>query len=221
VLFKTDHRKWIVSAEVNDAVNQAAHYISEIEANRSDLLRRRHIDLYKLKAKVIVGHIEAGEEDEEEKRQALRTRHRGSNEALVRRIVQGKELYQVNTVVDINNLISLETLHSAGTFDLERIQPPVVFRTGQSGEFHLGIGRGEIKIAGLPVFADAIGPFGSTTSDSERTMVRLETKRILMVVISFLGAEGMKETLRRAAGLLERYAAGSGVETRMLGWAGS
>jgi len=51
--------------------------------------------------------------------------------------------------------------------------------------------------------------------------VRLETKRILMVVISFLGAEGMKETLRRAAGLLERYAAGSGVETRMLGWAGS
>lgn len=71
-LFKTDHHKWIVSAEVNDAVNQAAHYISEIEANRSDLLRRRHVDLYKLKAKVIIGHIEDGEEDEEPKRQALR-----------------------------------------------------------------------------------------------------------------------------------------------------
>jgi DNA/RNA-binding domain of Phe-tRNA-synthetase-like protein len=28
------------------------------------------------------------------------TRYRGSNEALVRRITQGKELYQVNTVVD-------------------------------------------------------------------------------------------------------------------------
>jgi len=62
------------------------------------------------------------------------------------------------------------------------------------------------------VFADSLGPFGSTTSDSERTMVRLEATRILMVVISFLGAEGMEETLRRAAGLLERYAASREVE---------
>ncbi len=119
------------------------------------------------------------------------TRYRGSNEALVRRISQGKDLYRVNTVVDINNLLSLETLHSAGTFDLDRVQPPIIFRVGQPGEIYAGIGRGEIKIEGLPVFADQSGPFGSTTSDSERTMVRLDTTRILMVVISFLGAEGM------------------------------
>ena len=80
------------------------------------------------------------------------TRYRGSNEALVRRIVQGKELYRVNTVVDINNLISLETLQSAGTFDLDQIQPPVTFHAGRPSESYLGIGRGEIKIAGLPVF---------------------------------------------------------------------
>ena len=71
-LFKRDHDKWIVSAEVNDAVNQAAHYISEIEANRSELLRRRHVDLYKLKAKVILGYIDDNEDEQEEKRQALR-----------------------------------------------------------------------------------------------------------------------------------------------------
>lgn len=141
------------------------------------------------------------------------TRYRGSNEALVRRIVQGKELYRVNTVVDINNLISLETLHSAGTFDLDQIQPPVTFRAGRPCESYTGIGRGEIKIAGLPVFADAVGPCGSTTSDSERTMVRLETTRILMVVISFLGAEGMDDNMRRAAGLLQSYAAATTVET--------
>lgn len=140
------------------------------------------------------------------------TRYRGSNEALVRRIVQGKELYRVNTVVDINNLISLETLHSAGTFDLERIQPPVVFRAGTPGESYVGIGRGEIKIEGLPVFADQVGPFGSTTSDSERTMVRLETKRIMMVVISFIGMEGIDTILSRAAGLVERYAAAREIE---------
>ena len=126
---------------------------------------------------------------------------------------QGKELYRVNTVVDINNLISLETLHSAGTFDLDHVQPPIIFRIGQPGETYSGIGRGEIKIEGLPVFADQLGPFGSTTSDSERTMVRLETTRILMVVISFLGSEGMEAVVQRAAGLLERYAGATGVET--------
>jgi DNA/RNA-binding domain of Phe-tRNA-synthetase-like protein len=140
------------------------------------------------------------------------TRYRASNEALVRRIVQGKELYRVNTVVDINNLISLETLHSAGTFDFEQIQSPVAFRAGMSGESYAGIGRGEIKIEGLPVFADQLGPYGSTTSDSERTMVRLETRRILTVVISFVGAERMEGALSRAVGLLERYAVASSVE---------
>ena len=38
------------------------------------------------------------------------------------------------------------------------------------------------------MFVDSIGPVGSTTSDSERAMVRLETTRILMVIISFWAA---------------------------------
>ncbi len=141
------------------------------------------------------------------------TRYRGSNEALVRRIVQGKELYRVNTVVDINNLISFETLHSAGTFDRDRLEPPITFRIGRLGEAYSGIGRGEIKIERLPVFADRLGPFGSTTSDCERTMVRLETASIMMVIISFVGTEGIDGALQRAAGLLEKHAAATTIET--------
>jgi len=141
------------------------------------------------------------------------TRYRGSNEALVRRISQGKDLYRVNTIVDVNNLISLETLHSAGTFELDRVQPPIIFRVGQPGETYSGIGRGEIKIEGLPVFADQFGPFGSTTSDSERTMVQLATTKIMMVIISFMGAVGMDAVVQRAVGLLEERAAASEIET--------
>ncbi len=144
------------------------------------------------------------------------TRYRGSNEALVRRISQGKELYRVNTVVDINNLVSLNTLNSAGTFDLDRVQPPIIFRVGWPGEIYSGIGRGEIKIGGLPVFADQLGPFGSTTSDSERTMVRLETTRILMVVISFEGGKGLDAATGFAAMLLEKHAAATGIETGLV-----
>ncbi len=141
------------------------------------------------------------------------TRYRGSNEALVRRLTQGKELYRVNTVVDINNLVSRNTLNSAGTFDFDRLQSPIVFRIGQPGESYSGIGRGEIKIEGLPVFADQLGPFGSTTSDSERTMVRLETTRILMVVISFEGRIMLDSATGFASVLLEKYAGAAGVAT--------
>jgi DNA/RNA-binding domain of Phe-tRNA-synthetase-like protein len=142
------------------------------------------------------------------------TRYRGSNEALVRRLTQGKQLCQVNTIVDINNLVSLNTLHSAGVFDLDRLRPPLSFRIGRLGESYSGIGRGEIKIAGLPVFADQAGPFGSTTSDSEKAMVRLETVRILMVIISFLGGKEMLSAgPGLAARLLEKHAAATALET--------
>ena len=50
----------------------------------------------------------------------------------------------------------LNTLNSVGTFDLDRVQPQIIFRVGQPGEAYSGIGRGEIKIEGLPVFADHI-----------------------------------------------------------------
>ena len=95
--------------------------------------------------------------------------------------------------------------------------PIIIFRIGQPGEIYSGIGRGEIKIEGLPVLADQTGPFGSTTSDSEQTMVRLDTARIMMVVISFLGVGGMDAALERAAGVLEKYAAASEIERGMVG----
>jgi DNA/RNA-binding domain of Phe-tRNA-synthetase-like protein len=144
------------------------------------------------------------------------TRYRGSNEALVRRITQGKDLYRVNTVVDINNLVTLETLYSAGTFDLNHLQPPIIFRIGQPGESYSGIGRGEIRLENLPVFADLIGAVGSTTSDSERAMVQLQTTKILMLIISFGGRDRLDEAVQRAIGLLERYAEATDVETGVI-----
>lgn len=72
LLFKRDHGKWIVSSEVSDAINQAAHYISEIERERATLFQRYKVDLYKLKAKVLIGAICEDDEDVEDRRAALR-----------------------------------------------------------------------------------------------------------------------------------------------------
>jgi len=137
------------------------------------------------------------------------TRYRGSQEALVRRTLQGKGLYQINTVVDINNLISLETLHSVGSYNIDNLKPPVVFRIGKTGESYKGIGKEIVNVADLPVFADEAGPFGSPTSDSERAMITLDTKKVMIIIISFTGQDHLRGQLQRTTNLLCDYAGAS------------
>jgi len=144
------------------------------------------------------------------------SRYRGSAEALLRRVLSGKGLYQINSVVDINNLISLESLHPACTYDLEKITPPIELRVGRAGESYKGIGKDIVNIESLPVFADNAGPFGSPTSDSERGMVSVETKKVLMVVFSFTGTEGLEPWMQRAGDRLRRYSSSAGIETSIV-----
>ncbi|MBI5750145.1 MAG: hypothetical protein HZA00_13590 [Nitrospinae bacterium] len=134
------------------------------------------------------------------------TRYRGSAEALIRRVLQGKGLYKINTIVDINNLVSLETFHSVGSYNLAKLNPPITFRIGKLGESYKGIGKDNINIADLPVFADQLGPFGSPTSDSERAMVIPDTKQIMMMIISCTGLQNLSKQLHRVANLLSMYA---------------
>ncbi|HYL10301.1 MAG TPA: phenylalanine--tRNA ligase beta subunit-related protein [Candidatus Acidoferrales bacterium] len=140
-------------------------------------------------------------------------RYRGSAEALLRRVVQGKGLPLINNVVDIINLVSVESLLPLGLYDLERVRATIVFRAGRAGETYKGIGKYALNLEGLPVFCDELGPFGSPTSDSERTMVTAAAKKILLVVISFGGAQGIERWTARAADLLARYASASHVES--------
>ena len=53
------------------------------------------------------------------------SRYRPSAEALTRRIVKGKGLYNVNNVVDLLNLISLESGFSIGGYDSDKIDGPI------------------------------------------------------------------------------------------------
>lgn len=144
------------------------------------------------------------------------SRYRGSAEALLRRVLSGKGLYQINSVVDVNNLVSQESLNPAGSYDLDKINPPIELRIGATGESYKGIGKDLINIESLPVFADSTGPFGSPTSDSERAMVSLETKRILMVVFSFIGPEDLAGWMNRASDLLRQYCGAEEIETSLV-----
>lgn len=141
-------------------------------------------------------------------------RYRPSAEALLRRVGQGKGLYRINSVVDTNNLVSLETGFSIGAYDLAKIEPPVLLRPGRAEDPYEAVGRGPFNVAGLPVLADRAGAFGSPTSDSTRTMITAETERLLMVIFGF-GAPADRElddALDLATGHLARFCAARDLE---------
>ena len=143
-------------------------------------------------------------------------RYRGSAEALLRRLIARKGLPQINAVVDIINLVSVESRLPVGLYDLAHVKGDVIFRAGRAGETYKGIGKYDLNLEGLPVFCDALGPHGSPTSDSERTMVTSETKHVLAIIISFGGTDGLARWMQRMTQLLQQYASGTNMESQLV-----
>ena len=143
-------------------------------------------------------------------------RYRGSAEALLRRILSGKNFPQVTAVVDIINLVSVESRLPIGLYDLANVKGDITFRAGRAGETYKGIGKYDLNLEGLPIFCDALGPHGSPTSDSERTMVTPATQHVGAILISFGGAEGLEHSCQRLAALLRQYAGGSDLNSSLV-----
>src|SRR6202048_5115725 len=143
-------------------------------------------------------------------------RYRGSAEALLRRIIAGKGLPRINAVVDIINLVAVESRLPIGLYDLAHVSGDIVFRAGRAGETYKGIGKYDLNLEGLPVFCDALGPHGSPTSDSERTMVTSGTKQVLAVIISFSGERGLNDWAHRFSQLVATYAQGANTQVSII-----
>ena len=106
-------------------------------------------------------------------------------EALLRRVVKGNNLYRLGDVIDLGNILSIETLRSVCVVDKERLVNDVVIRLGTKEDIYEGINRGLINVTNIPVYTDEIGPFGCPTSDTLRTCVTSSTKSILVMIICF------------------------------------
>jgi DNA/RNA-binding domain of Phe-tRNA-synthetase-like protein len=143
-------------------------------------------------------------------------RYRGSAEALLRRIIAGKGLPRINNVVDAINLVSVESRLPIGLYDLDQVSGEILFRPGRAGETYKGIGKYDLNLEGLPVFCDALGPHGSPTSDSERTMVTLVTKRVLGIIVSFAGGQVLPAWIERMAVLLSGLASAQALSTQVV-----
>lgn len=115
--------------------------------------------------------------------------------------------------MDVNNLISIESGFSVGSYDTARIEGELVFRIGTPGETYKGIGKEELNMEFLPVIADSKGAIGSTTSDSERAMITEETTEILTLIYSFSENEDLEQALEVGKKYFEYYAGAKDVKT--------
>lgn len=143
-------------------------------------------------------------------------RYRPSAESLHRRLHRGLPLYQINTLVDLINLISIRTGYSIGGFDADKINGDLTLGVGRAGEIYHGIGRGELNIEGLPVYRDNIGGIGTPTSDEERTKIDLTTSNLLMLINAYSGKSGLEETKNRTFSQLEKYVSATDISARII-----
>ena len=140
------------------------------------------------------------------------SRYRPASEALIRRVLQGKELYQRDTLVDLVNLASIAFGYSIGGFDADKfVGDTLTLGVGREGEPYEGIGRGMINIHGLPVYRDAEGGVGTPTSDHERTKMTIDTRHLVVLIN---GYDGNEERVRKNAEyiqtLLQKYGQSDG-----------
>ena len=146
------------------------------------------------------------------------SRYRPACEQLARRALQGKDLYSIDTIVDIGNLVSLSTGYATAMLDLEKIEgEEIILRLGKSDDIYEGIGRGLLNIESLPVYCDtatgiATG-IATPTSDSVKTKISSETHHLLMLINAYDGDnENLHFSINKAIDLLKQYADAQNVE---------
>lgn len=144
-------------------------------------------------------------------------RYRPSSEALCRRIVRGMELYKIDTLVDLINLLSMKSGYSVSGFDRDKIAgDTLTISVGEEGEPFEGIGRGPLNIAGMPVYRDAIGGIGTPSSDNERTKIDLNTTHAVICIHIYGLDMPVEEAINLTERLLTQYAAARNITVRVV-----
>ena len=113
------------------------------------------------------------------------SRYRLATESLIRRIVKGFDVYRINDIVDLGNILSIKTQRSVCVVDLDKVVGNIFITKGTKDDIYEGINRGLINITNMPVYCDDVSPFGTPTSDTLRTAVDNNTKNILVMIICF------------------------------------
>ena len=64
------------------------------------------------------------------------SRYRNAAEAMIRRIVKKQGLYQINNVVDLNNLMSIDSGISIGSYILDSIEGDIIYKQADADAYY-------------------------------------------------------------------------------------
>lgn len=126
-------------------------------------------------------------------------------EALLRRVIKGDDLYRLGDIIDLGNVLSIETMRSVCVVDLDKLDGDVNIRIGNKEDLYYGINRGQINVDKIPLYTDNLGPFGNPTSDTDRTKVTSSTQNILIMIICF-NHDDLDKDEERLLSLYQKYA---------------
>jgi DNA/RNA-binding domain of Phe-tRNA-synthetase-like protein len=135
------------------------------------------------------------------------TKVRPAGEALTRRILGGRDLPRVNTVVDAYNLASVETSIAIAAFDSRKVnEEALLMRRATTGELFHGIGMGSPdSLVGVEVVIEdleshrliAVYPY----RDSDDSKITEGTTDVLFMMC---GVPGIDDAALEGAGRLTR-----------------
>jgi DNA/RNA-binding domain of Phe-tRNA-synthetase-like protein len=121
------------------------------------------------------------------------TKIRPAAEALIRRVLRGRPIPKINTLVDAYNAASIDTAIALGAFDLDGLSGELIMREAVEGEEFLGIGmKDPIVLKGVEaVVADnekliAVYPY----RDAEECKVIEDTVNVLLMVCGVPNIDG-------------------------------
>ena len=134
------------------------------------------------------------------------TKTRPAAEALTRRILAGKTLPCINTLVDTYNLASIKTRIAIATFDTDKLDGKLLMRFAKEGEQILGIGMEKpLILKGREIIISdqekliAVYPH----RDADNTKVTEKTENVPIVVCGVPGIT--EEVLESASDLTLEY----------------
>ncbi|MEM2251445.1 MAG: phenylalanine--tRNA ligase beta subunit-related protein [Candidatus Hadarchaeales archaeon] len=145
------------------------------------------------------------------------TKTRPAGEALLRRILLGKDLPTINTLVDAYNLASAETGVAISALDREKIKGELVLRYSRVGELFFGMGMPASILLdeGRPIICDdekvvALYPY----RDSELTKITEETTKAVLIFCGVPGIENrfLQEVAEKTITYIKRFCGGEEIQ---------
>jgi len=132
---------------------------------------------------------------------------------LIRRILGGKSIPSINTLVDAYNLASIKTEIALAAFDVDKLKGDLLMRFAEKGEEFLGIGMEKPMLlqGGEIVVSDgenlvAMYPY----RDADSTKITEKTKNVVLLVcgVPSIGEEILQNAARVALEYITRFCSG-------------